>query len=348
MDTMDTPPQRFHEKALANGLVTSKNIADLEREIAAHITGNIRANAIDVKCFIHLHKANPDTPRSNAITRWNLRNCDDLHQASKGKTLKGPVSIIESRLGVLTRASGLVNRTHQKTDDGLALPDSQFKASDLGLTDGEWAWLCIPGKPNAFAQGTGIASKPTAASVAAVTSSPPSSSPLSNSMPAGGVIPNNGLKRERSSDDDVEEDDHEPKSSKRPSLSHDNTPTLQPTPPLSDIEDPWSDVLSGQKEEFINPGVLMPQNPSEFGNATVFDYMTPATFQNTADAAEAARAANRYLDDVIAGITEIIGDRRNDAGVEQPAEGDLNEQDAAGDEVYERTFEELLETLWEN
>jgi len=342
-------PQRFHEKALASGLVTPTDVTSLDAEIAPHITGPTRANAIDVKCFVHLHQASASVPRSNAMTRWNLRNCDDLHQATKGKAVKGPISIVESRLGVLTKASGLVNRTHQKTDCTLAAPDSQFTANDFRLTDGQWAWLCIPGKPNAFAQGTRHTSQRTATPVAALIT-PPTSSPSNNSI-SGLSAPHNGLKRKQFSDDGDDIDDNdESKPAKRLNTSHCQPTAVQPTPPLSDSDEFWVPVVSGVEDtDFIDPSTLMPQDPSEFENSAEYDYMTPAAYFNAADA---AAAADRFLDDVIAGITETIGDRQDDIVVEpavrRGSDALLDEQYEGGNELYRQSFEDLLEMLWED
>lgn len=53
-------------------------------------------------------------------------------------------------MGVISSRTGLVNRDHKTEDAHGVAPtvDSRFTAADLGFSEQEWIWLCIPGTYN--------------------------------------------------------------------------------------------------------------------------------------------------------------------------------------------------------
>lgn len=47
-------------------------------------------------------------------------------------------------------STGLVSRLHTTADRDLAAPESAYVAADLGLSDEQWLFLCVPGTPNPY------------------------------------------------------------------------------------------------------------------------------------------------------------------------------------------------------
>ncbi|GAM83158.1 hypothetical protein ANO11243_011440 [Dothideomycetidae sp. 11243] len=76
------------------------------------------------------------------IARSDIRESALLHRVNN----KG-ITIVNSRGGVISHATGLVHRDHVSSDVGGDI-ESDFTAEELGFSEEQWVWLVIPGAFN--------------------------------------------------------------------------------------------------------------------------------------------------------------------------------------------------------
>jgi len=89
----------------------------------------------------------PVSPEGNRTIRRDLLRADANLHKKRGTDVK--ITIINSREGILTKNTELVNKDHVLGERTI---DSKYSAADLQLTEDEFKWLVIPGSANPWLQ----------------------------------------------------------------------------------------------------------------------------------------------------------------------------------------------------
>ncbi|PNS21243.1 hypothetical protein CAC42_1022 [Sphaceloma murrayae] len=137
----------------------ASRLAAIDAALPSVLTEHQRACVMAIHEFI---EKSPVSGHKRGIERAKLRDAPGLHQfRSTGQGLK----IINSRTGVVTKDSGLVDLLHDASHSRAEpiVVHSKFNAEDLGFTPEQWIWLCIPGTYNPWLGLTAKSTKPRAA-----------------------------------------------------------------------------------------------------------------------------------------------------------------------------------------
>ncbi|KAF2155293.1 hypothetical protein K461DRAFT_292165 [Myriangium duriaei CBS 260.36] len=122
------------------------NIAD-EGEHIIRLNSSLTGNQIFPTLAIHRYIRNCELTNT-PVQRKGIRDEPTLHSQATATTKA--FCYVNSRSGVISKQTGLVNRNHTTADLGLTVPDSNFTHQDLDFQPEVWRWLCIPRAQNPF------------------------------------------------------------------------------------------------------------------------------------------------------------------------------------------------------
>ncbi|TKX24485.1 hypothetical protein C1H76_3092 [Elsinoe australis] len=124
---------------------TAIDLSKIEARLTTNLSISEKNNVLKIHEFIITSPLNNNGDLS--IERARIRDAPGLH-VTRGTGVGS--TVINSRMGVISSRTGLVNRDHKTEDAHGVAPtvDSRFTAADLGFSEQEWIWLCIPGTYN--------------------------------------------------------------------------------------------------------------------------------------------------------------------------------------------------------